>query len=168
LQFRRYLRLQYLKILRLKDSPHKIAGGMALGLGLDFLPLPIISLPVAWVLARILRLNSIAAVMTVAFFKWAVFTIFFPFDILVGKLFLGKPPSMAGEQVPVAEPGLSLEALANFFTMETLYKLGAPFLLGSVINAVFFGLLAYFLLHRALVYRKQKRQRKIQNPDPKA
>lgn len=161
MRLKRYFRYQYIKILRLKDSPSKIAKGVALGVALDFLPLPFISLVVAWVVAKLARFNTLAAVMTTAALKPAVFTVFFPFNILVGKLLLGERTQITPhQQVPVPEPSLSLDSLTNFFSVNTLKALGPSFLAGSVINAVVSSLIVYVFLNRTLVFRQQRRLRR--------
>lgn len=159
MRLRRYFRYQYLKILRLKDSPSKIAKGVALGVALDFLPLPFISLVVAWVVAKLARFNTLAAVMTAAALKPAVFTVFFPFNVLVGGLLLGERTQITPPQ-QVPEPSLSLDSLANFFSVNTLKSLGPSFLAGSVINAVVWSLVVYIFLNRTLVFRQQRRLRR--------
>lgn len=158
MRIKRYFRYQYLRILRLKDTPDKIARGVALGVALDFLPLPFISLFVAWIVARLARWNSLAAVITAAALKPAVFTIFFPLNVLVGSLFVeGRTVHPQQVQVPVAEPAIEPQALASFFSPATLKALGWPFLVGSLINASISFLLVYFLLNRTLTYRMEQR-----------
>ena len=158
MRLRRYFRYQYFKILRLKDSPTKIAKGVALGVALDFLPLPFISLPLAWVVAKLAHFNAIAAVMTAAALKPAVFAIFFPFNLLVGGLLLGdRTPVAPPPMVPVPEPNLSWESITNFFTIDTLKVLGPSFLVGSIINAVVWSLVVYLFLNRTLLFRHQSR-----------
>lgn len=158
MKIKRYIKLQYLKILRLNDAPDKIAKGVALGVGLDFLPLPFISLVVAYIFAKIARFNTVAAVMTAAFLKWAVFTIFWPMNVFLGKLLLGQGVPPAVETIEVAEPGLSLASLISFFSLETLSKLGKPFLLGSAINAVVFAMIAFYALRPVLRYQHNKKK----------
>lgn len=158
MRINRYFRYQYLRILRLKDAPDKIARGVALGVALDFLPLPFISLFVAWIVAKLARWNTLAAVITAAALKPAVFTIFFPLNILVGSLFVeGRTVHPQQVQVPVAEPGMDPHSLANFFSLATLKSLGWPFLVGSFINAGVSFLLVYLLVNRTLIYRMEKR-----------
>ncbi|MFZ3170980.1 MAG: DUF2062 domain-containing protein [Carboxydocellales bacterium] len=158
LRLRRYFRYHYFKILRLKDSPSKIAKGVSLGVALDFLPLPFISIPLAWVVAKLAHFNTIAAVMTAIALKPAVFTIFFPFNVLVGGLLLGdRTPVAPPPMVPVPEPNLSWESITNFFAIDTLKVLGPSFLVGSIINAVVWSLVVYLFLNRTLVFRHQSR-----------
>ncbi len=158
MRLRRYFRYQYVKILRLKDSPAKIAKGVALGVALDFLPLPFISILVAWIIAKLVRINTIAAVMTTAALKPAVFTIFFPFNYLIGEIILENKTQLSlDHQVPVLEPSLTLDSLRAFFSMDNLQILGPPFFVGSLINAVVWGTLVYCFLHRTLVYRQQRK-----------
>ena len=43
----------YKKVMEMPDSPKKIARGVALGLAFDFLPIPVISIPLSYLVARI-------------------------------------------------------------------------------------------------------------------
>ena len=160
LSLSRYVRFQYLKIIRLKDTPYKVAKGVALGVALDFLPLPFISLLVAYVVARVARFNSIAAVSTAAILKPAVFLLFWPLNIFVGKLFLGGQPKLDQMQ-GVPEPD-NLLRLGDYFKrfIEYLKGLGTPFLLGSMINSVISAFLVYLVVSRLLVIRQKRRLKK--------
>lgn len=131
------------RVFTLADSPHKIAAGAALGLAFDFLPVPLISIPLAYAAAKIARLNTVAAVATVVFFKLFV-PFFFTLNVVVGSAVFGglpwpQPPSAAG--LP----------LGGFLSVLTQY--GFPFLAGSVFNAVLAGAAVYFSL-LALIKRK--------------
>jgi len=131
------------RVFTLADSPHKIAAGAALGLAFDFLPVPLISIPLAYAAAKIARLNTVAAVATVIFFKLLV-PFFFTLNVVVGNALFGglpwpKPPSSAG--LPLGD---FIEALTGF---------GFPFLAGSVFNAALAGAVVYFSL-LALIKRR--------------
>ena len=60
----------YKELLRSADSSNRIAHGIALGVAMDFLPIPFISIPISYVVARLLRINAPAATLTVVFLKW--------------------------------------------------------------------------------------------------
>ncbi|HEX3033085.1 MAG TPA: DUF2062 domain-containing protein, partial [Bacillota bacterium] len=141
MKLRRYFRYQYIRVLRLKDTPHKVAQGVALGVALDFLPLPFVSILVAWIIARIARINVLAAVITTAGLKPAVFALFFPFNVLVGEVVTGifqRPP--AHQSLQVAEPSLAApDTITHFFSLKTIESLGPSFFTGSIINAVVWG-----------------------------
>ncbi|MDN5364725.1 MAG: hypothetical protein PWQ91_1790 [Eubacteriales bacterium] len=145
-QWRRYVRYKYLKILRLKDTPAKVAKGVALGVFLDFLPIPFISLLVAYIIARLARFNAFAAVTTTALFKVAV-PFFWTLNVFTGKFILGPGPA--------PPPHIKTGALLHpelFF-----HRLGLPFLVGSVINGLLAGLVVYYPVYYLLQRRLAKR-----------
>lgn len=137
----------YKRMMSLPDSPKKIARGVALGFAFDFLPIPIISIPLSYLVARLARCNPVAAVCTVIFFKLAV-PFFYTINMFVGRAILGDLP---GPDIQFAGGSL----ISNF--LAGLVEHGYPFLLGSVINAV----LAWFIVYGLLMYiiRRKQRQR---------
>ncbi|TEB13650.1 DUF2062 domain-containing protein [Pelotomaculum propionicicum] len=133
------IRNYYNRMMELPDSPKKIAKGVALGLAFDFLPIPIISIPLSYLVARLIRCNPVAAVATVVFFKLAV-PFFYTLNLMVGKVFLGDMP---GPDMPyLIDAGPSI--VTNF--INSLVEHGYPFLLGSVLNATLVFVLVYFLI----------------------
>jgi hypothetical protein len=124
------------KILNLSDSPKKIAGGVALGLAFDFLPIPIISIPLSFLVARALRINTVAAVSTVILLKLAVPS-FYALDFFVGKLIFGDIPG----------PDIHDMGISTFdFFLDKLFEHGYPFFMGSLINAAIIGVVTYYFL----------------------
>lgn len=161
MKFNRYAKYHYLKILRLKDTPYKVAKGVALGVTLDFLPLPFISLLIAYIIAKVARFNSIAAVTTAAVLKPAVFLIFWPLNLLVGRMFLGEQSQISQiDNVPEPENIFKLNDYV-LHMLDYLKHLGTPFLLGSLINATISGVLVYLIVSRLLLYRQQRRLKKM-------
>jgi len=163
LRVKRYVKYHYLKIVRLKDTPYKVAKGVALGVALDFLPLPFISLLIAYIIAKIARYNTVAAVTTAAILKPAVFLVFWPMNLLVGKILLGGHLQVKTlDRVPEPDSFFNLadyvKRMGNY-----LYSLGNPFLLGSIINSVISAILVYLLVSRLLHYRQEKRIHKKKN-----
>lgn len=135
----------YNKVMGLSDSPRKIAKGAALGLAFDFLPIPVISIPLSYLVARIIRCNPVAAVATVVFFKLAV-PFFFTFNIMVGNALLGDVPG----------PGIIADAGDKIF-LGKLLEHGYPFLIGSLVNATLAGLAAYYAL-LFIIGRRRRRK----------
>lgn len=161
MKLHRYFRFQYIRVLRLRDTPNKVAQGVALGVALDFLPLPFVSILVGWIIAKIARINVLAAVITTAGLKPAVFAVFFPFNVLLGEFVLGLGKAQVHRSLQVAEPSLvAPDTVSHFFSLKTIETLGPSFFTGSIINAVFWGLLAYFLSYRVLSFRSEKRLRR--------
>lgn len=140
------IRAYYAKVMSLPDSPKKIARGVALGFAFDFLPIPIISIPISYLAARLVRCNPVATVCTVIFFKLAV-PFFYAVDLFVGKAIFGDLP---GPDIQFTGGSLA----ANF--LEQLVEHGYPFLLGSLINAV----LAWFIVYTILMYIIRRKRRR--------
>lgn len=131
------IKAYYKRMMELPDSPKKIAKGVALGLAFDFLPIPIISIPLSYFAARLIRCNPVATVATVIFFKLAV-PFFYTFNLMVGNVFLGDMP---GPAIQTDSSSIIISFIAR------LVEHGYPFLLGSVLNAALvFGLVYYLIL----------------------
>ncbi|MFA5384530.1 MAG: DUF2062 domain-containing protein [Eubacteriales bacterium] len=134
------------KILSMSDSPKKIAGGVALGLAFDFLPIPIISIPLSYLVARAVKVNSVAAVSTVVILKLAVPS-FYALDFFVGKLIFGE----------VQGPDIRDTGISTFdFFIDKLFEHGYPFVAGSLINSAIIGVVSYYFL----MWFIRRRQRK--------
>jgi len=141
------IRAYYNKMMELPDSPKKIAKGVALGLAFDFLPIPIISIPLSYLAARLIRCNPVATVATVIFFKLAV-PFFYTLNIMVGNVFLGDIPGPDIQSVGSSVIGTFINQLVEH---------GYPFLLGSVLNFVLVFVLVYFLILFLLKCRRRER-----------
>ncbi len=141
------IKTYYNKMMELPDSPKKIAKGVALGLAFDFLPIPFISIPLSYLVARLIRCNPVATVATVVFFKLAV-PFFYTVNIMVGNVFLGDMPGP-----DIVYSGSSI--IGSFIAQ--LVEHGYPFLLGSVLNATLVFLLVFFLILFLLKCRRCER-----------
>ncbi|MFZ5649702.1 MAG: DUF2062 domain-containing protein [Bacillota bacterium] len=156
--FRR-LKNTYEKVMDLPDSPRKIAQGVALGTALDFLPMPFISIPVSYLLARLVRVNAAAAVLTVIFLKWAV-PFFFAFNYYIGKILLGEAARYSAENSVITSGAGAW--------LEWMRHLGYPFLVGAAINSVLAGVVTYYGVRALLECRRKKKNQntpKISCPD---
>lgn len=153
-RFLKKLKDSYRKIMNLPDAPNKIAGGVAVGLAMDFLPIPFISIPISYILARAVRLNGLAAALTAVMCKVFV-PLFYALNIMVGRLILGG-------HIVKTQPVSAEFYLTSIQAWLTWFKsLGVPFLLGAVINATLAFLLAYFSFKKLLLRRQQKYQQRI-------
>jgi len=148
LKFIGRLREYYNHVMDLPDAPTKVARGAALGLALDFLPIPIISIPIAYMVARMVGGNGLAGALTATFFKLAV-PFFYILNVAMGNLLLGfnlseKTVSMAAMHTPQ-------------LWLEELVQLGTPFIVGAVVNAVLAWLALYFVVQRLLFIRHSRK-----------
>lgn len=151
MQLIRRLKEKYTLVLDLPDAPIKVAHGVALGTALDFLPLPIISVPVAYLLARLIKVNAVAAVLAAMFFKFLV-PVFYALNLMTGMALLG--------QWPVARTA-AMQQIADLKWSEYLSELGYSFLAGSLVNGALAWLLTYFILRGLLEYRQRRRGIKV-------
>ncbi|MHB1418697.1 MAG: DUF2062 domain-containing protein [Bacillota bacterium] len=124
------------KLTALHETPKKLAQSVALGLAIDFLPIPIISIPLSYLVARLTRHNPVATVATVIFFKLAI-PVFYALNYMMGKVFLAD---MSGPEM-VNTGIVPLDAI-----LDKIFLHGYPFLIGCLINAVLAWFVAYYLL----------------------
>lgn len=138
------------RLLDLKDKPHAIAGGVAIGMFIGFTPLFGLKTLLCLGLAFALRCNPIAAVVAVSLHD--VVTPFWPVLLLleyqIGFWILSSPhhlpPSLEHHHFHIAE----------MMTWKTFSSVGLPIFVGSLFLAVpaaalsYVGMLA-FLKHRA-------------------
>ena len=134
-----YVRTLCRRLLELRDTPHAIAGSVAIGVFYGFTPLfgvkTLLSLVTAW----LARCSKIAAVISVSLHD--VVTPLWPFllrlEYEIGFWILSHP-----HQLP---PKLALHHVKLFELLKwsTFPKLGLPTLLGSVVIAVPSAVIAY-------------------------
>ncbi|MDD4169237.1 MAG: DUF2062 domain-containing protein [Desulfotomaculaceae bacterium] len=136
----------YSKLMELPDSTEKIARGVALGFSFDFLPIPVISIPLSYLVACLTSCNPLAAVATVVLFKLAV-PFFFTLNILTGKVLLND---VSGPEIMVAG-----DSAYGFVSKLAAY--GYPFLVGSLVNATIAWFAAYFLVRFLLEIRRRSK-----------
>ncbi|MTI79585.1 MAG: DUF2062 domain-containing protein [Firmicutes bacterium] len=139
----------YNRLMNLPDAPNKIAGGVGIGVAMDFLPIPIISIPVSFLVARAVGLNGLAAALTAMMFKITV-PIFYAINMMVGKLI------MSGH----AEKPHAVNIHFNLTSPEAwiiwLKSLGKTFLLGAGINSLLAFIIVYFAFRKFMIYRQDK------------
>lgn len=141
-----YLKEYYARVLDLPDAPVKVARGAALGTALDFFPIPFVSIPVAYLLARLLGSNGVAAALAATFFKWAV-PFFYLFNITVGQLITGNWSMTVSV----------LTGSAKLKWPDAVNALGYPFFIGAIFNSILAGGIVYFSLKRLLEFRQKRR-----------
>jgi uncharacterized protein len=151
---RPWYKKHYHRLVGLKDTPHSIALGFACGIFLGFTPLFGLKMILAVVLAWILRSNKISALIGVALHDF-----FLPFvpvllrvQYLIGFWMMSNP-----HQLP---PEMSLKhvQLERLFHWTTFLTVGGPLMLGSLVTAIPFGVVAYFLARWFVVEFRQKKE----------
>jgi len=151
LRLKRYLRYHYFKMIRLKDTPTKVARGAGLGLAMDFaIPIPLVSIFIAFLAARILKVNSFAAVMAATVIKP-----FFPGIVLINvyiqSILVSLFPVLGRLVLPRSE---ATNLLGNM--INGILSRGVPYLLAGLINGLVVFSVSYMFLYYMLNLRMQK------------
>lgn len=146
-----HLRELWKKLFTLKDSPHAIAGGVAIGVFIGFTPLWGVKTLLSLGLAYAFRCNPIAAVIAVSLHD--VLTPFAPIFMRwqydLGFWMLSHPhhfpPKLGAMHIHPAE----------MIKWTTFFHVGFPLLLGSVLFSAPASALAYFLTLKVLQRRSE-------------
>jgi uncharacterized protein (DUF2062 family) len=140
------------KLVTLRDTPHAIAGGVAIGVFIGFTPLFGIKTLLSLAIAYLLRCNPIAAVIAVSLHD--VVTPLWPFllrlEYDIGFWLLSNPhhfpPRMEMHHIHVSE----------MLKWTTFFHVGFPLLLGSLFLAAPSALIFYFVLLAILKAREAR------------
>lgn len=137
------------KLFSLKDSPHAIAGGVAIGVFVGFTPLWGVKTLLSLGLAYALRCNPIAAVIAVSLHD--VLTPFAPIFMRwqydLGFWLLNQhhfPPKLDHSHIKPAE----------MLKWTTFFHIGLPLLVGSLLFSAPGAVIAYFATFGVLSRRK--------------
>ncbi len=144
----RAIRYRWLKVLRLKDSPVRVARGVACGVAAGAFP-PMGQMVLAWFFALGLRGNIVAAVLATwwsnPFTYVPIYYLFYRFGLLfvdVNQLVF-----------PVfAERIRELDGLDSCLSLG--HDVFLPMMTGCILGACILGPLTYQLTYRALIRRK--------------
>ena len=141
------------KLLALRDTPHAIAGGVAIGMFIGFTPLFGIKTLLCLGLAYLLRCNPIAAVIAVSLHDVAI--PFWPFLLKVeydiGAWILGH-----FQQLP-QKIDMHHFRFQDMLKWTTFFHVGLPLLVGSVFVSAPAAFLSYAGMLKLLQFRERKR-----------
>lgn len=157
----RWLRYQYLRLLRIDDDPRTIAMGMAVGVFLGVFPTFGLGAVLAYILAVIFRFNRAAAIIGSLIMNPLTTPLFWSGSAILGTLLVGGDWHRTVQAVEIFSKTFSPE---NFLTKELwLILAGAArkslyvYLVGNTILAILFAILSYFLtLQLTMAYRRRK------------
>lgn len=156
MDFRKFFKIAYLKIIRINDSPHKIAGGFALGVFLGILPGagPMASI----LLAYLFQVNRAAALagslLTNAWFS----VITFAFAVKIGAFLTGT----RWQQLYA-----NAKALVNPFHWQKFFdgsslSILKPLLAGYAAIGLVSGVVVYIIVLMIVsAYRRRKNAAKL-------
>lgn len=147
----RYLKYQYYKMIRLKDTPAKVAQGVGLGFAMDFaIPIPFVSIFVAFLVAKLLKKNSLAAVMSAAALK-PFFLAIVAINIYIQDILVSAIPSLQTIILPHPAGTNYFERLIN-----SILTRGVPYLMAGLIDGCVVFIISYLVVYYLLKARIQK------------
>ncbi|MBI1308687.1 MAG: DUF2062 domain-containing protein [Proteobacteria bacterium] len=138
-----FARLVWLKLQRQAEDPHKVALGVAVGVGISFWPIPGLGIATSVLLAWIFRANIAAAVVGQMVGNPWTFPLIFWSTYELGKHLWPVHKAMNPN---VMEHGLSLQFVwANLGTLA--HNVFMPMVIGGTIMGLIFATLAYYTVY---------------------
>jgi uncharacterized protein (DUF2062 family) len=142
------------KLLNLRDAPHALAGGVAIGMFIGFTPLFGLKTLLCLGLAFVLRCNPIAAVISVSLHD--VVTPFWPvlleMEYKIGWEFLRRI-----QEAPAEVQSMHFH-IQDVMKWTTFFTIGLPLLVGSMFLSIPAAIIAYFVTLPIFHRREKHRQ----------
>jgi uncharacterized protein len=141
----------YHKLVGINDSPHKIAGGFAVGVFLGILPAagPVASIVVAW----ILRVNRAAAFVGGLLTNTWLSLVTFVFAIKIGSYITGADWQKVSEQCKEIFKTFNWRAFFDASIMDIL----KPMFVGYAVVALIAAVIAYVAAFQIVSKRRRRR-----------
>jgi uncharacterized protein (DUF2062 family) len=165
----RIVKYQYLRLLRLREKPHKIALGFAIGAFIGFTPTIPVQTYLAVPLAFICRGSALAAAVAVWISNPLTLVVFYYADFIVGKWVTGE-----NIKLKVAEQFIKKifthaeDATAVFYHPEMIWTLFVEFadvfrimMVGGVVLGIPFGIGFYFLIYKLVEINNKRRELRL-------
>lgn len=145
------------KIIALKDKPHAIAGGVAIGMFMGFTPLFGLKTVLCLALAYIFRVNPIAAVIAVSLHDIVtpLWPVLLKVEYDIGVFVLSHLGQM--HNLPAKTHGLHLK-LGQMLEWTTFLNVGLPLLVGSLFLAAPAAAISYGIT-LGLLERRLRREK---------
>lgn len=151
-----YFQSKWRLLHEIRAEPEAVAGGVAIGTFMGFMPFiglkTLLAIAVAW----IARCSKMAAVIAVTLHD--VSLLFAPFLIWVefhlGTWILGRPRT---DIIPKL-PGHFWQHWGSFWNWEFFNRYVTPILIGSIMIAIPFAIASYFIVHGLLVRMRRHRE----------
>ena len=142
------------KLLNLRDAPHALAGGVAIGMFIGFTPLFGMKTLLCLALAYLLRCNPIAAVISVSLHDVVtpLWPVLLEIEYKIGWDILGWL-----REAPPQQPSLHFH-LRDVMQWTTFLGVGLPMLIGSLFLSTPAAFVAYWLTLPVFRRRAERRQ----------
>lgn len=144
-KFQRFGRYLMLRLVRVNDSPPKVAAGFSLGVFLGVFPTFGIAIPVSFALASLLRFNRASAVVGSLIMNPVTTPLFWSVSATVGGALFSEDSRMVMDMWEKGE------------MFKTFSKATLIYLMGNLIVSTVMAVAGYFFALRAVrAYRKRK------------
>lgn len=151
----RAVKYRYLQLLRIKDTPSRVALGFALGVGAGCLPCMGVQSLIALPLAFLIGANKIASLIGVWWTNPITFVPIYYTEYVIGTLFSSYP------LLNYEDFYVKVFQLKNLDDVASLgVDILAPMTLGSLVLAAILGPITFFVCRYALEKRRERRLRK--------
>jgi len=140
-KIREHIHKLWRRLMELRDTPHAVAGGVAIGMFWGFTPLFTLKTLLSIVTAWLARCSKIAAVIAVCLHDVIapLWPVLLGVEYEIGFWLLSSPHHFVTMQK------IHDVKLSELFHWTTFHKYGLPMLVGSLVIAVPAALLSYFL-----------------------
>ncbi|MBI5091382.1 MAG: DUF2062 domain-containing protein [Candidatus Hydrogenedentes bacterium] len=151
---RRSLRYYYLKLIRQRGTPEKIALGVAIGVfvGVVTPPFPFLHMLGAFAIAWLLRCSRTAAILGIWVSNPLTIPIFLALQMSIGRRVLGLPRTK-----------MSIEALMTFLNDIPAHRnVLLAWGIGALLTGMIATVISYFVVRYAIqIYRQQKEEHRF-------
>ncbi len=151
------------RLMRVRETPHQLALGCAIGVFASLTPLVGLQMILAGVLALMLRASFAAAMLGTFFGNPLIWAIFWPITYWVGCFMLGIPGAL-GDAVLKDELAAFSVAVSNF-SPSMIWTAGAlvwPFFKPMMVGVIPIGLIVsgffYVMCKRAAIAHRERRR----------
>ncbi|MDO8446948.1 MAG: DUF2062 domain-containing protein [Deltaproteobacteria bacterium] len=146
----RWLRYTKIRLLRINDTPEKIAKGAALGVFLGIYPTFGLGLILAWVGSAVMGWNKAASILGSLIMNPLTTPFFWTLSAFTGGFIFNKDSRLLYEEIKVGE------LFANGGVLGTLKTSALMYLVGNTIIAVLFSGITYFIVKDAVIKHRNK------------
>ena len=153
-RWKRRFRLLYLRILRLRGEPEKVAGGMAIGVAIGFTPTIPLHLVLGVFIAFLLGKSKLAA----ALGGQIANPFFLPF-IYILDYRLGQEITGAGG------PSLVSADFSASYVLNLGWEIYYPLLVGGIVVGSLSVIPTYFMTKKIVLLYRERRRRRLEKID---
>ena len=153
-RWKRRFRLLYLRILRLRGEPEKVAGGMAIGVAIGFTPTIPLHLVLGVFIAFLLGKSKLAA----ALGGQIANPFFLPF-IYILDYRLGQEITGAGG------PSLVSADFSASYVLNLGWEIYYPLLIGGIVAGLLSVIPTYFMTKKIVLLYRERRRRRLEKID---